>query len=145
MPKNTCLKERPVDNPYEVWVSFDGSWTWKVLKKWQADDSKEFARWFCHVTSPFVPNGELGDVYVAEIKAHLSAYLKETEKGPVVGTKNGKPVALILGVTDEEEIERLMAYSPKFQALLARGRQQIQETGGVAHEQFWQEMETETE
>jgi len=83
---------------------------------------------------------------VAEIKAQLSAYLKESEKGPVVVTKNGKPVAVILGVTDEEEIERLvLAYSPKFQSLLARGRQQIQESGGIAHEDFWQEMETEAE
>jgi prevent-host-death family protein len=81
---------------------------------------------------------------IAEIKAHLSAYLKESEKGPVIVTKNGKPVAVLLGVTDEEEIERfVLAYSPKFQAVLARGRQQIQETGGIAHEDFWQEMEAE--
>jgi len=44
---------------------------------------------------------------IAEIKAHLSAYLKESEKGPIVVTKNGKPVAVLLGMTDEEEIERL--------------------------------------
>jgi len=83
---------------------------------------------------------------IAEIKAHLSAYVKESEKGAVIVTKNGKPVAVLLGVTDEEEIERLvLAYSPKFQAVLARGRQQIQETGGIAHEDFWREMESEEE
>ena len=83
---------------------------------------------------------------IAEIKAHLSAYLKESEKGPIVVTKNGKPVAVLLGVTDEEEIERLvLAYSPKFQAVLARGRQQIKETGGIGHEDLWQEMEAEAE
>jgi prevent-host-death family protein len=80
---------------------------------------------------------------IAEIKAHLSAYLEESEKGPVIVTKHGKPVAVLLGVTDEDEIERLIvAYSPKFQAVLARGRQQIHETGGIAHEDFWQEMES---
>jgi prevent-host-death family protein len=79
---------------------------------------------------------------IVEIKAHLSDYLKESEKGPIVVTKNGKPVAVLLGVTDEEEIERLvLAYSPKFQAVLARGRQQIKKTGGIAHEDFWQKME----
>jgi len=83
---------------------------------------------------------------IAEIKAHLSAYVKESEKGAVIVTKNGKPVAVLLGVTDEEEIERLvLAYSPKLQAVLARGRQQIQETGGIAHEDFWREMESEEE
>jgi len=83
---------------------------------------------------------------IAKIKAHLSAYLKESKKGPIVVTKNGKPVAVLLGVSDEEEIERLvLAYSPKFQTILARGRQQIQETGGIEHKDFWQQVEAETE
>lgn len=63
--KNLCAKTRKVDNPYEVWTN--GSWTWKVLKKWQADDNKPNARWFCFVTSPFCPEGEYGDVYVKDI------------------------------------------------------------------------------
>lgn len=66
--KNPCAKMRPVAEPYEVWRSFDGSWTWNVLKKWQVDDSKPFARWFCNVVTPYCPDGEMGDVYVAEIK-----------------------------------------------------------------------------
>lgn len=66
--KNLCAKTRKVSEPYEVWEA-DG-WKWQVLKKWQADDDKPFARWFCHVTSPFVPDGELGDVYVKDIKSH---------------------------------------------------------------------------
>ena len=75
------------------------------------------------------------------MKAHLSAYLKESANGPVVVTKNGKPVAVLLGITDEEEIERLiLAYSPRFQAILASGRQQIKRAEGITHEDFWQEM-----
>lgn len=57
---------RTKDNPYEVWQG--GDWTWNVLKKWQADDNKPFGRWFCNVVTPMCPNGELGDVYVSEIK-----------------------------------------------------------------------------
>jgi len=83
---------------------------------------------------------------IAEIKAHLSAYVKESEKGPIVVTKNGKPVAVLLGITQEEEIERLvLGYSPKFQAILSRGRRQIRKNGGMAHEDFWQEMDAESE
>lgn len=83
---------------------------------------------------------------IAEIKAHLSAYVKESAKGPIIVTKNGKPVAVLLGITDEEEIERLvLAYSPKFQAVLARSRQQIQKTGGIAHDDLWQEIEAEAQ
>ena len=65
--KNLMGKTRPVDKPYEIWKSHDGSWEWRVLKKWQADDSKPYARWFCWVKSPFTPMGEMGDVYAAEV------------------------------------------------------------------------------
>ena len=70
MPKNTCLKTRDKADPYEVWVA--GDWTWKVLKKWQADDNKTNSRWFCFVTSPYCPDGEYGDVYVSEIKEYAT-------------------------------------------------------------------------
>lgn len=67
--KNLQAKTVPRDKAYEVWQTLDGScWTWYVLKKWQANDNREYARWFCEVVTPFTPRGELGDVYVAEIK-----------------------------------------------------------------------------
>ena len=67
--KNQCLKERPTENPYEIWKSPDGSWEWRVLKKWQLDDDKRYARWLCAVKSPFTFGSfEIGDVYVQEIK-----------------------------------------------------------------------------
>ena len=51
---------------------------------------------------------------VAEVKSQFSAFLKASEGGPVVVTRNGRPVAVIVGVQDEDEIERLlMAYSPQ--------------------------------
>jgi len=68
MAKNECAKTRPDTDPYEVWAA--GSWTWKVLKKWQADDDKPSARWFCQVITPYTTErGDLGDVYVSEIKS----------------------------------------------------------------------------
>lgn len=77
--KNLCGKMRRTDKgekPYEIWVSRDGTWKWEVLKKWQADDSKPYARAFCAVTSPFTGQPELGDVYISEIKEN--ARLVET-------------------------------------------------------------------
>ena len=64
--KNECGKTRPVNNPYEVWEG--RGWKWLVLKKWQGNDDQQYARWFCMVSSPFCPEGEMGDVYVSEIK-----------------------------------------------------------------------------
>ena len=78
---------------------------------------------------------------VADIKARLSAYIKETEQGPVIVTRNGKAVAILLAVTDEDELERLvLAHSPNFQALLDKSRRQIEETGGIPHDEFWRQV-----
>ena len=64
---------------------------------------------------------------VVEIKAKFSAYLEESKSGPVIVTKNGKAVAVLLAVEDEEELERLiLAYSPKFQAIMRKGKAQIE-------------------
>ncbi|MFN2219323.1 MAG: type II toxin-antitoxin system Phd/YefM family antitoxin [Anaerolineae bacterium] len=82
---------------------------------------------------------------VAELKAQFSAYLKSSAEGPIVVTRHGKPVAVLLSIEDEDELERLvLAYTPKFRAILEAAREQIRETGGIEHEEFWQEMEAET-
>ncbi len=82
---------------------------------------------------------------VADVKARLSAFLKESEQGPVVVTRNGKAVAVLLAVSNDDELERLvLAHSPKFQALLDKSRSQIDETGGIPHDQFWREVKAES-
>src|ERR1700739_459721 len=82
---------------------------------------------------------------VADVKARFSAYLKESQEGPVVVTRNGKAVAVLVAVTDEDELERLvLAHSRKFQAILDKSRRQIEETGGIPHEVFWREVEAES-
>jgi len=81
---------------------------------------------------------------VAEVKAHFSAYLKASEQGPVVVTRNGKAVAVVLTISDEDELEGLlMAHSPRLQALLEAARQRIQAGEGIPEEQFWDEVESE--
>jgi prevent-host-death family protein len=81
---------------------------------------------------------------VADVKAKFSGYLKMSQQGPVVVTKNGKPVAVLLSVSDEDEIERLiLAYSPKFQRILEIAEQQVREGEGIKHEDFWREVESE--
>ncbi|HEX9942703.1 MAG TPA: type II toxin-antitoxin system Phd/YefM family antitoxin [Thermoanaerobaculia bacterium] len=79
---------------------------------------------------------------VAEVRSRFSAFLKASESGPVVVTRNGRPVAVLVGVQDEEEIERLVtAYSPRLRAILESSRQQIREGRGIGHEEFWSEVE----
>ena len=63
----------------------------------------------------------------------------------MVVTRNGKAVAVLLAVRDEDELERLvLAHSPKFQAILDKSRRQIEETGGIPHDEFWRQVEAET-
>jgi hypothetical protein len=45
------------------------------------------------------------------------------DEGPVIITRNGKPVAVLLAPANEEDLDRLMlARSPRFQALLGKSR-----------------------
>lgn len=82
---------------------------------------------------------------VADVKARFSAYLKESEQGAVIVTRNGKPVAALLAVRDDEELERLvLAHSPRLRAILEEAGQQIRTGAGIAHGDFWHEMEAET-
>ena len=80
---------------------------------------------------------------VADVKAKLSGYIKASKSGPVVVTKNGKPVAVLLSMQDEEELERLlMAYSPKLQRILQAAEKQIREGKGIKHKDFWADVTT---
>ena len=81
---------------------------------------------------------------VADVKSKFSGFLKASEQGPVVVTKNGRPVAMLLSITDEDEIERMaLAYSPKFQGIIQLAEKQIREGKGMKHEDFWRELEAE--
>lgn len=80
----------------------------------------------------------------ADVKADFSAYLKASEKAPVVVTRNGKPVAILIAMTDEDELERLMmAHSPRLQAILAAARKRIAAGKGIPSKDFWAQLETE--
>jgi prevent-host-death family protein len=77
----------------------------------------------------------------ADVKSKFCGHLKASKDGPIVVTKNGKPVALLLSVEDEEEIERLvLAYSPKFQNIIQRAEKEIREGKGIYHEDIWIEI-----
>lgn len=79
---------------------------------------------------------------VAEVKSQFSAFLKSSEGGPVVVTRNGRPVAVIVSVQDEDEIERLlMAYSPHLRSILESSRRQYREGKWLSEEEFWSKVE----
>lgn len=67
-------KTRKVDDGEAAYLTFvtdrgffGGPATWRVLKTWQKDQTKQYARWLCEVTTPMAPYGDLGDTYVADV------------------------------------------------------------------------------
>ena len=76
---------------------------------------------------------------LAEVKAKLSAFLDEAgNSGPVVITRNGRAVAVLLAPSDDDDLERLLlSRSPRFRALLSKARSSIQAGDGLGHADFW--------
>jgi len=82
---------------------------------------------------------------VADVKTHLSSYLKASADGPVVVTRNGSAVAVLLGVSDDDELERLLlSHSRKLNAILDAADRRLEEGAGIEHDEFWQQVESAT-
>jgi len=76
---------------------------------------------------------------LAEVKTNLSAYVEQAEKeGPIIITRNGKAVAVIIAPVDDDDLENLiLSRSRRFQALLERSRKSLKSGKGLSNEQFW--------
>jgi len=81
---------------------------------------------------------------VADVEAHLSAYLTEcAQEGPVVITRDGEAVAVLVVPVDEDDLERLVlarcgwVHPSRFQALLNKSRQRFKAGKGLSRDEFW--------
>jgi len=81
---------------------------------------------------------------VAGIKAKFSHYVRSSARSPVVITRNGKAVAAIVPLADEDDLDRLMlGYSPRLRAILSAARRRLAAGAGVPHEEFWNSVESQ--
>lgn len=79
-----------------------------------------------------------------EVASDFAGFLKASQKGPVVVTHKGKPVAVLLRTGGAEDLERLlMGHSLKLQAILERARKRFRAGAGIPHETFWKEVAAE--
>ena len=78
---------------------------------------------------------------LADVKAKLSAYVDECQvEGPIVITRNGKPVAVLLAPRDNDDLERLLlARNPRFQALMAQAEDNINAGKTLSQDEFWRQ------
>ena len=76
---------------------------------------------------------------LADVKAHLSAYLEDVGKnGPIVITKNGRVAGVILVPESDDDLEDiLITYSRRFQAMLEKSRKSARTGKTVPHDEFW--------
>ncbi len=79
---------------------------------------------------------------LADVKAKLSAYVEQCRReGPIVITRNGKAVAVLIAPKDDDDLESiLLTHSPRFQAMLERSRESIRAGKGLPEDDFWKEV-----
>ena len=78
---------------------------------------------------------------LAQVKDHFSEYINACQESPVVVTKNGKPVAMLVPVQDDDDLDSLiLTHNPRLLAIIEEGYKSVKETGGIPHKEFWAQV-----
>jgi prevent-host-death family protein len=78
----------------------------------------------------------------AEIAARLNDYLETSREQPVLITRNGKPVAVLLAVRDKAQAEELAGRRPRsLRSVFAKAHAQLERGEGIPHDEFWRQVE----
>ena len=78
---------------------------------------------------------------LAEVKDRLSAYIAAARESAIVVTRNGKPVALLTPILEEDDLDSLLlAHDRKFVRLLEQARERVRSGHYLTNEQFWREL-----
>lgn len=78
---------------------------------------------------------------LAEVKDRLSAYIDAAKESAVVVTRNGKPVALLTPILEDDDLDSLLlTHDRRFVQLLARARERVHAGRYLTTEQFWREL-----
>jgi prevent-host-death family protein len=81
-------------------------------------------------------------VSAAKLAAQVDDYLEASRDQPVLVTRKGKPVAVLLAVQTRAQAERLARGRLRsLQSILQEANEQIQQGRGIPHDQFWREVE----
>ncbi len=78
---------------------------------------------------------------LAEVKDRFSAYVDESRESPIVVTRNGRPVAMLISIEDKDDLDSLLlVHNPRFLELLEEARQRVRIAGGVPLAEFRQQL-----
>ena len=77
-----------------------------------------------------------------KIAARFNDYLEASREQPVLITRNGKAVAVLVAVQDKAHAEKLVVgRSRSLRSIFEEAHEQIRKGGGIPHAQFWREVE----
>jgi prevent-host-death family protein len=77
----------------------------------------------------------------SRVAAQFNDFLDASEEEPVLVTRNGKPVAVLMSVRTKAEAERLAASPPhSLRAIFQQASKQIEQGEGIPHERFWEQV-----
>ena len=77
----------------------------------------------------------------AKIAADFNEYLEASRDQPVLITRNGKAVAVLLAVQDKADAERLVVgRSRSLRSIFQEASKEIEKGGGIPHDQFWRKV-----
>lgn len=80
-------------------------------------------------------------VALADVKDHLSRYLRDAAREEVVITRHGRPAGVLIGFeTEDDWFDYRLENDPRFLARVARARASLRAGRGVP----WQEVDVET-
>ena len=78
---------------------------------------------------------------IADVKARLSSYVDASEKSPVFITRNGKAVAAIVSIGEEEDVERIqLSHSVRLREILDAAQERIRRGEGISKEELWKRL-----
>ena len=77
----------------------------------------------------------------AKMAAQFNEFLDASREQPVLVTRNGKPVAVLLAVQDKAEAEQLaMGRERSLRSVFQEAHERLQKDGGIPHAQFWRDV-----
>jgi len=72
----------------------------------------------------------------------LAEYTEKVKKEPLVVTLEGKPVAVLVGITNADMETVSLSNNPRFLALIERSRARRKSRGGISTEEMRRRLET---
>jgi prevent-host-death family protein len=79
---------------------------------------------------------------LADVKANLSKFVEQCQDSPVVITKNGRPAAMLVCISDEDDLERmLVSFSPKLRRFLDQAAANARAGHKLNHDEFWGQVD----